>query len=71
VKDRLNLDNDNWLHVAQSLYHDHMPASTLGIDSVWIKRESAAGEQGVAPQVDILPERIYHSMEAFANDQVK
>jgi 2-haloacid dehalogenase len=66
VKKKLNLTSDNWLHVAQSIYHDHVPASKMGIDSVWIKRKSIAGDQGVAPIVDYMPERIYASMEEFA-----
>ena len=26
------------LHVAQSLYHDHVPAKALGLTTVWIDR---------------------------------
>ncbi|KAK5234724.1 hypothetical protein LTR47_004169 [Exophiala xenobiotica] len=29
------------LHVAQSLFHDHVPAKKLGISSVWINRKGA------------------------------
>jgi 2-haloacid dehalogenase len=70
VKEKLNLTNDNWLHVAQSLYHDHVPASKMNIDSVWIKRQSAAGDQGIAPVVEIVPSRKYDSMESFVIDQI-
>jgi 2-haloacid dehalogenase len=28
-----------WTHIAASLYHDISPASSLGIDSVWVNRE--------------------------------
>jgi 2-haloacid dehalogenase len=70
VKKALNLNVNNWLHVAQSLYHDHRPAGELGIDSVWIKRKSLAGDQGIAPLVDIVPSRVYSSMEEFTNAQV-
>jgi 2-haloalkanoic acid dehalogenase type II len=32
---------DDVLVVAQSLYHDHMPANKLGLDSAWIDRAGA------------------------------
>lgn len=69
VREALALDKKIWLHVAQSLYHDHQPANALDIDSVWIKRPSLAGAQGVAPTVDIAPNRVYTSMMEFAIDQ--
>jgi 2-haloacid dehalogenase len=71
VQSALELDRKEWLHVAQSLYHDHQPTKLLNIDSVWIKRPSLAGSQGVAPVVDVSPDRVYTSMIDFANDQCK
>jgi 2-haloacid dehalogenase len=71
VQNTLRLDKKEWLHVAQSLYHDHQPAMSLDIDTVWIKRPSLAGSQGVAPVVDVTPDRVYTSMINFANDQCK
>jgi 2-haloacid dehalogenase len=66
VQNALSLDKAEWLHVAQSLYHDHVPASKLGIKSVWIKRKSKAGDQGVAPQVDYMPKEKYEDMKSFS-----
>jgi 2-haloalkanoic acid dehalogenase type II len=38
------------LHVAQSLYHDHAPANTLGLASAWIdRRHGATGWGASAP----------------------
>ena len=40
----LNIQNDfgvpkeEVLHVAQSLFHDHEPAKSVGLESVWIAR---------------------------------
>ena len=41
-----------WLHVAGSLYHDIMPASALGIPSVWVNRHgSPVGSIATQPLV--------------------
>ncbi|KAK7896895.1 hypothetical protein LTR67_004783 [Exophiala xenobiotica] len=36
-----SIGKDENLHVAQSLFHDHVPAKKLGISSVWINRKGA------------------------------
>ena len=71
VQKSLNLKTHNWLHIAQSLYHDHIPASTLGIDSVWIKRPSVLGDQGIAPEVDLIPKKIFSDMASFSKEIIK
>jgi mycothiol synthase len=40
----LGLARTNLLHVAQSLFHDHVPAKRLGLTTVWIDRR--AGRDG-------------------------
>jgi 2-haloacid dehalogenase len=37
----MGLAPDRLLHAAQSIYHDVVPASSLGIASVWVNRKSA------------------------------
>jgi FMN phosphatase YigB (HAD superfamily) len=37
----IGIGKDSNLHVAQSLFHDHVPAKKLGISSVWINRKEA------------------------------
>jgi 2-haloacid dehalogenase len=39
--DRIGVERDKVLHVGQSLYHDVVPAKSLGISTVWINRPSA------------------------------
>ena len=39
------------LHVAQSLYHDVVPAQSMGISTVWVNRRSSADGPGATPQV--------------------
>ncbi len=42
-------DNSRILHVAQSLYHDHVPAGQLGIRSVWINRRNESNQTNATP----------------------
>lgn len=46
---------DHVLHVAQSLFHDHVPAKQLGLKSVWINRRAAKGGTGGATKTPALP----------------
>lgn len=39
--DRLAVEPDRLLHVGQSIYHDVLPAQSLGIATVWVNRRSA------------------------------
>jgi 2-haloacid dehalogenase len=56
------------VHVAQSLFHDHVPAARHGLRSVWIDRRH--GKQGhgatLPPEVDVHPMATFRSMAAFA-----
>ena len=38
---------DSTIHVAQSLFHDGVPASRLGLPFVWVNRYHQANDQGV------------------------
>jgi 2-haloacid dehalogenase len=41
---RMGITPDKLLHVAQSIYHDIIPAKTLGITAVWVNRRK--GQEG-------------------------
>jgi putative hydrolase of the HAD superfamily len=65
----LGIPRDRLLHVAQSLFHDHVPAWRAGLPSVWINRRHDRVGWGATPEPDgqwscdlELP-----SMEAFAD----
>ncbi|HEY4171780.1 MAG TPA: haloacid dehalogenase type II [Rhodopila sp.] len=52
--DRLNqrgVAKDKLLHVAQSLFHDHVPANAVGLASAWIDRRHDAGGWGATAPV--------------------
>ncbi|KIV91390.1 haloacid dehalogenase, type II [Exophiala mesophila] len=41
AKTDAGVEKDEILHVAQSLFHDHVPAKKVGLSSVWIARKGA------------------------------
>ena len=46
----LGLDRSRLLHVAQSLFHDHVPAKREGLSSVWINRRHDRRGGGATPE---------------------
>jgi 2-haloalkanoic acid dehalogenase type II len=57
---------DRILHVAQSLYHDHVPAQRLGLTTVWIDRRHGRQGSGATPPAEVTPDATFPSMESFA-----
>ncbi|HEY8846162.1 MAG TPA: HAD family hydrolase [Candidatus Limnocylindrales bacterium] len=56
------------LHVAQSLYHDHVPAKKLGLSTVWIdRRHDRPGSGATPPAAPVTPDATFVSMAAFAD----
>jgi 2-haloacid dehalogenase len=65
--DRLGLPRDRILHVAQSLFHDHVPAKGLGLSSVWIDRRHDRPGAGATPPVEgAAPDATFPDMASFA-----
>ena len=48
--DGLGIARGELLHVAQSLFHDHVPARRAGLRSVWINRRHGRPGWGATPQ---------------------
>jgi putative hydrolase of the HAD superfamily len=46
----IGIDRPELLHVAQSLFHDHVPAKREGLRSVWINRRSDRPGWGATPK---------------------
>jgi 2-haloacid dehalogenase len=63
------LEKSNILHVAQSLFHDHVPAKTLGLATCWIDRRSGRAGSGAtaAPPKDIVPDFRFATLGALAD----
>jgi 2-haloacid dehalogenase len=57
------------LHVAQSLFHDHVPAKQLGMTTAWINRRATrGGGTGATPPADVKPDATFPDMAALAAD---
>jgi 2-haloacid dehalogenase len=66
--DRLGVAPGRLLHVAQSLFHDHVPAKAAGLPTVWINRRQTRPGWGATPAPDapVTPDWEFDSMAAFA-----
>lgn len=65
--ERLGLPRERILHVAQSLFHDHVPARRLGLTTVWIDRRHGRPGAGATPPVDgASPDATFPDMASFA-----
>ena len=69
--ERLDLPRDRILHVAQSLYHDHVPAKALGLTTVWIDRRHDRPGAGATPPADARPDLTFPDMASFAAAAVR
>ena len=63
--ERLEVSQQQVLHVAQSLYHDHEPAKQLGFTTVWINRPSRCPGVGVAPPTQASPDVEVPDLESL------
>lgn len=65
---RLGVGEGGLLHVAQSLFHDHLPARRAGLRTVWINRRHGRRGWGATPPppADVIPDWEFPSMTAFA-----
>lgn len=64
----LGVEPGRLLHVAQSLFHDHVPAHKAGLATVWINRREGRPGWGATPppESEVRPEWTFPSMAAFA-----
>jgi 2-haloalkanoic acid dehalogenase type II len=57
---------DKILHTAQSLFHDHVPAKSLGLTSIWInRRQGKAGTGATKKAAPVTPDWEVPSMAAM------
>ena len=64
--ERLALPRERILHVAQGLFHDHVPAKRLGLTTVWIDRRHDRPGFGATPPADVEPDATFPDMASFA-----
>jgi 2-haloacid dehalogenase len=64
--ERIGLPRERILHVAQSLFHDHVPAKGLGLSTVWIDRRHDRPGSGATPPAKATPDATFPDMASFA-----
>ena len=64
--ERIGLPRERILHVAQSLFHDHVPARALGLSTVWIDRRHGRPGSGATPAANATPDATFPDMASFA-----
>jgi len=58
LKSDLGIEQDKILHTAQSMHHDHVPATTVGLNKAWIDRQNLSNSDnwGATAIVDDRPD---------------
>jgi 2-haloacid dehalogenase len=63
----LGVPRERILHVAQSLFHDHVPAKALGLSTAWIDRRHDRPGFGATPAAEATPDVVCSDLRTFAN----
>ena len=64
---RLDVPRERVLHVAQSLFHDHVPAKALGLTTAWIDRRQGRSGFGATPPAQATPDLVVPDLRSFAD----
>jgi len=67
MEQRAHVPRSAWLHVAQSLFHDHVAARQLGLASVWVNRPRRVTTHGAAPPAEAQPSLTVPDLETLAD----
>ena len=65
--ERIGLPVSRILHVAQSLYHDHVPAKRLGLSTVWVDRRAGRAGSGATPPAAATPDLVVPDLATLAD----
>jgi len=64
--ERIGLPPKRILHVAQSLFHDHVTAKRLGLSTVWVDRRGSRPGSGATPPAAAKPDLVVPDMATLA-----
>jgi 2-haloacid dehalogenase len=67
AQERIGVKPNQWLHVAQSVYHDVIPVKSLGIASVWVNRPSPRPGAGAGKAATAKPDLEVHNLKTLAD----
>ena len=65
--ERIGVPRERILHVAQSLFHDHVPAKALGLATAWIDRRHDRPGSGATPPASAVPDLAVPDLATFAD----
>jgi len=63
---RIEVPRERIIHVAQSLFHDHVPAKALGMTTVWVDRRGGREGCGATPPAQAVPDLVVPDMRTLA-----
>ena len=63
---KIGVSRDQWLHVGQSIYHDVIPAQSLGLATVWVNRRSPRPGAGAAKAAAAKPDLEVPDLQTLA-----
>jgi 2-haloacid dehalogenase len=67
AESRIGVARERWLHVGQSIYHDVIPAQSLGIATVWVNRPSPRPGAGAAKAAAGRPDLEVPNLKTLAD----
>jgi 2-haloacid dehalogenase len=67
AEERIGVSREHWLHVGQSIYHDVIPAQSLGIATVWVNRPSPRPSAGAARAAFGKPDLEVSNLKTLAD----
>jgi 2-haloacid dehalogenase len=63
----IDVAKERVLHVAQSLYHDHVPAKALGLATAWVNRRHDRPGSGATPAANATPDLEVPDLASLAD----
>jgi 2-haloacid dehalogenase len=63
----IDVPKERVLHVAQSLYHDHVPAKELGLATAWVNRRHDRPGFGATPAAEAAPDLEVPDLASLAD----
>jgi len=66
AQQKLGVSTQEWLHAGQSIYHDVIPAKSLGVSTAWVNRPSLRPGLGAVRQASGTPDVEVHGLEELA-----
>jgi 2-haloacid dehalogenase len=64
--ERVKMPPSRVLHVGQSIFHDVLPAQSLGLSTVWVNRPSRRGGVGAVKKAEGKPDLTLPDLKSLA-----